>query len=269
MTRRGLGGWRRLAWTRPWLVLAAVAGMWQAWVTWRPSPFLPPPAAIAARVYQEWFSGPPGRLFLTPAATGNLLPSLGRVAAGLAISTVIGVPLGLAIGRSRVITALLAPVLAYARAVPVVTAAPVFLAVFGIGTPMEIAVITAGTIWPLLASTITGAAAAEPLYLETARVFRLRRRDRLLRVLVPAALPQILAGLRLSLSLALVLMVYAELTGASDGLGYQLAAATGSFDLTGAWAVLMLLAILGYLASTALDAAGRRLLRGQPGSRGA
>jgi ABC-type nitrate/sulfonate/bicarbonate transport system permease component len=265
--RRRLRGWRRLAWARQWLALAAVCGIWQLWAARRGSPFLPAPAVIAVRIRQQWFSGPAGHLWLSAAATGNILPSLGRVAAGLAISVAAGVPLGLAIGRSPLVTALLAPVLSFARAVPVVTAAPVFLAIFGIGAPMEIATISFGTVWPLLLNTIAGAATIDPLHLDTARAFRLRGRDRVLRVIIPAALPQIVTGLRLSLSLALILMVYAELTGASNGIGYELAQASGSFDLTGVWAVLVLLGILGYLANAALGAAEATLPGWHHGSR--
>ena len=67
-------------------MLAAGVALWQVWATWRHSVYFPPPSAIVAQMYHLWFSGPTSHLLLTPAATGNILPSLGRVAAGLAIA---------------------------------------------------------------------------------------------------------------------------------------------------------------------------------------
>jgi ABC-type nitrate/sulfonate/bicarbonate transport system permease component len=78
------------------------------------------------------------------------------------------VPLGVAIGRSRVVAGYLEPLLQFGRALPVVTLAPVFLALFKIGTQMEVATIAFGTIWPILLNTIDGAASVDPVQLETA-----------------------------------------------------------------------------------------------------
>ena len=118
-------------------------------------------------MYHLWFSGPAAHLFLTPDAIGNILPSLGRVLAGLAIATAIGLPLGIALGRSPAVTGYLNPLLQFARALPVVTMAPVFIVLFKIGTQMEIATIVFGTVWPILLNTIDGAASVDAVQLET------------------------------------------------------------------------------------------------------
>lgn len=243
------------------LTAAAAAALWQAWAVRRHSAFFPPPGTIAAEMRRQWFSGPASHLFLTADAIGNVLPSTGRMLAGLAVSAAVAVPLGLALGRSRTAAAFLTPLLEFARAVPVVTAAPAFIAILGIGAPAEVAVIAAGTLWPLLLNTAAGAAAVHPLHLETAAAFRLTRRQRLTAVIVPSALPHIMAGLRLSLSLGLVLMVFAELAGATSGIGYEMSAAAGTFNLLLYWACLALLGILGYLLNSIADIPERRLLR--------
>lgn len=246
-------GWLRWpGWIRQWLVLAAAVLLWQLWASSTDSPFFPPPFEILTRMYERWFSGPAAHLFLTADATGNLVPSIVRILLGLAISIVIAVPLGIALGRSPLITSFLDPLLQFARSIPVVTAAPVFIALFKLGTQMEVATIVAGTIWPLLLNTIDGAASVPALQLETATAFRLSAWDRLTRVVVPSALPKIFTGLRLSLSLSLILMVFAELVGSSSGLGYELNNASNSFDLPGFWAALVILGILGYLANAVL-----------------
>ena len=74
--------------------------LWEVWARQQDSSFFPPPSAIAARMYDQWFSGPASHLFLTHDAIGNVLPSLGRIAAGLAIAAVVGGVAGVAIGRS-------------------------------------------------------------------------------------------------------------------------------------------------------------------------
>jgi len=241
-------------------VLAAGAGGWQLWASAARSSFFPAPSAIVTRMYHLWFSGPAAHLFLTPDAAGNILPSLGRVLAGLAIAAAIGVPLGITLGRSPVVTSYLNPLLQFARALPVVTMAPVFIAAFKIGTEMEIATIVFGTVWPILLNTIDGAATVDPVQLETGRAFQLSAWQRLAWVIVPAALPKAFAGFRLSLSLSLILMVFAELVGSSSGIGYEMSNASNSFDMTFLWSTIVLLGVLGYLFNALLGGAERLVL---------
>jgi ABC-type nitrate/sulfonate/bicarbonate transport system permease component len=250
--------WTR--WASRWAVLVAGVAAWQLWTSAAHSSFFPTPSAIAARMYHLWFSGPAAHVFLTADATGNILPSLGRVFAGLAIAAAIGVPLGIALGRSPAVTDYLNPLLQFARALPVVTMAPVFIALFKLGTQMEIATIGFGTVWPILLNTIDGAASVDPVQLETARAFKMTRRERLMWVIVPAALPKAFAGFRLSLSLSLILMVFAELVGSSDGIGYEMNNASNSFDMTLLWSTIVLLGILGYLLNELLSGAERLVL---------
>ncbi len=264
--RDGHGGALRAALPR-WAVLLAAAAGWQVWARLQRSAFFPPPSAIAARMYRLWFSGPAARLFLTPDAIGNLLPSLGRVLAGLAIAAVAGAAVGLALGRSAAVRGYLDPLLQFARALPAVTLVPVFIAIFKIGTQMEVATIAFGTIWPILLNTADGARHLDPVQVETARAFRLPAWSRLTRLIIPATLPKFFAGLRLSMSLALVLMVFAELAGASNGLGYEMSNAESSFDMTWLWCTLVLIAILGNLLNVAELAAERRLLAWHRGAR--
>ena len=241
-------------------VLLAGAGGWQLWASAAGSSFFPPPSAIVTRMYRLWFSGPAAHLFLTPDATGNILPSLGRVLAGLAIAAAIGMPLGIALGRPPVATSYLNPLLQFARALPVVTMAPVFIVLFKIGNEMEIATIVFGTVWPILLNTIDGAATVDPVQLETGQAFQLSAWQRLAWVIVPAALPKAFAGFRLSLSLSLILMVFAELVGSSNGIGYEMSNASNSFDMTFLWSTIVLLGILGYLLNALLGGAERLVL---------
>jgi ABC-type nitrate/sulfonate/bicarbonate transport system permease component len=218
-------------------------------------------------MYHLWFSGPAAHLFLTPNATGNLLPSIWRTLAGLAIATVIGLPLGVALGRSRRASEYLEPLLQFGRALPVVTLAPVFLVLFKIGTEMEVATIAFGTVWPILLNTIDGASSVDPVQVETADALRLSRTERLTQLIIPSALPKIFTGFRLSLSLALILMVFSELVGSSNGIGYEMLNAQNSFDIVELWCTIVVLGILGYLLNAILARVQRQLLAWHRGAR--
>jgi ABC-type nitrate/sulfonate/bicarbonate transport system permease component len=233
--------------TARWAVLLAGALAWQAWADWRQSAFFPPPSAILAQMYHLWFSGPASHLWLTSAAIGNVLPSLGRIGAGLAIAIVVGASFGIAIGRSAILSGYLNPLLHFGRSLPAVALVTVFIVLFKLGNEMEIAFIAFGAVWPILVNTIDGAKTVDPLQAETAHVFRLSVGQRLTRLILPATLPKFFAGLRLSVSLSLILMVIAELTGSTDGIGYQMNSASQSFNLPVLWAGIVLLGILGYV----------------------
>jgi ABC-type nitrate/sulfonate/bicarbonate transport system permease component len=254
-------------WLGHWLILVAGAGSWQAWADWRQSAFFPPPSAIVARMHQLWFSGPARHLLLTPAATGNVLPSLGRTGAGLAIAVAVGLPLGITLGRSPMLAGYLDPVLQFGRALPAVALVTVFIVIFKLGTEMETAFIAFGAMWPILLNTEDGARSIDPQQVQTARAFRLPAGQRLIRLVIPATMPKFFTGLRISVSLALVLMVIAELTGSSNGIGYEMNAASSNFDLTGLWAGIALLGVLGYLLNAAVAGIEHVLLRWHRGVR--
>ena len=150
-------------------------------------------------MYHLWFSGPAAHLFLTRDAIGNILPSLGRVLAGLAIAAAGGrCRSGWPSAAPRPRPGYLDPLLQFARALPGGDMVPVFIAMFRIGTQMEVATIVFGTIWPILLNTADGARFVDPVQVETARAFRLPAGARLARLIIPAALPKFFAGLRLA-----------------------------------------------------------------------
>ena len=250
-----------------WLALAVVVVVWEVGTRAAHSPFFPPPSRITSRMYDLWFSGPATRLFLTSSATADVVPSLLRMATGLAISLVAGVGLGLALGRSERVFAYLDPAFQFARVIPPPTLVPVFIALFDLGTQMQIAAIIFSAIWPILLNTTDGARSVDPLQMETAQVFKLSAADRVRKIIFPATLPKIFAGLRLSLSL--ILMVFSELLpGTANGIGFELTDAQSRSDLPTVWAAIVLLGILGYVLNAILLAVERRVLAWHRGSRG-
>jgi ABC-type nitrate/sulfonate/bicarbonate transport system permease component len=133
---------------------------------------------------------------------------------------------------------------------------------------MQVATIACGIVWPVLINTADGARNVDRLHLDTARVFRLTAAQRLLRVVLPSAAPKILAGLRLSLSLALILMVFSEFVGSNSGIGYRLLIAQQNFETVDMWAAIAVLGVLGYLLNSAFLLVEARFLRWHRGATG-
>ena len=156
-----------------WLVLALGVAAWELGTRATTSPYFPTPTKIVARMYHLWFSGPISHVFLTSTAVQNILPSLGRMAVGLAASVVVGVTVGLALGRSQRAFEYLDPLLQFARVIPPPTLVPIFIVLFSVGTQMQLASIIFSAIWPILLNTADGARSVDPLQMDTARVFRL------------------------------------------------------------------------------------------------
>ena len=243
------------------LLGAAVAvGAWQLATEQSHSLYFLPPSVIVPSMYHLWFSGPASHLWLTKDATANVLPSLARMLAGWVIASAAGIALGVAIGRLPVLADFTEPLIHFARAVPPPALVPVFLFVFNIGTPMEVAAIIFGVVWPVLINSIDGARHVHPGHLETARAFRVPRVQRLARIILPAAAPKILAGVRLSLAIALVLMVVSEFVGSTNGIGYEMTAYSTLFNVKGMWDVIVLLGLLGLLLDGAFTLVEQRLL---------
>jgi ABC-type nitrate/sulfonate/bicarbonate transport system permease component len=249
------------------VVLAAAVAAWQLGTEAANSPFFLPPSQIVPDMYHQWFSGPVSHLWLTPDATANLLPSIGRMLAGWAIGAGAGIAIGVAIGRVPLLADLTEPVVHFARAVPPPALLPVFLFVFNIGTPMEVASIIFGVIWPVLLNSIDGARHVHPGHLETARAFRIPAASRLFRIILPSAAPKILAGLRLSLALALVLMIVSEFVGSTNGIGNEMLKDQSLFNVSGMWGIVVLLGLLGMILNAAFGLVERRILAWQPTAR--
>jgi ABC-type nitrate/sulfonate/bicarbonate transport system permease component len=245
------------------LVLAAAAIGWQWGTEAARSPYFLPPLTIVKGMYHQWFDGPASHLWLTADATANLLPSLGRMLGGWAVAVVAGIALGVAIGRLPLLADLAEPLVHFGRAVPPPALVPVFLFVFNIGTPMEVAAIIFGVIWPVLVNSIDGARHVDAGYIETARAFRLSPAQRMTRVILPGAAPKICAGLRVSLALALVMMVVSEFVGSTDGIGNEMLTAQSTFDIPLMWEVIGLLGLLGVVLSALYALAERRVLAWQ------
>jgi ABC-type nitrate/sulfonate/bicarbonate transport system permease component len=232
-----------------WGVLVGLVVVWQLVTMRLANLYAPTPTAIASSAWQN---------------VSTLLPSLpislGKLGLGWLIAVVGGVGLGLVLGMLPRAADVIEPVGAFIRAIPPVLLLPVLVIWTKLGTPFEVTTIALGCAWPLLVQTIEGVRSIEPVLIDTSHTYRTGRLRHTFTVIAPAAAPKILTGLRISLSLALILMVITELLGGTEGLGFQLGFADQQFDYPLMWACIVLLSIVGYLLNQLLLTADRRLV---------
>lgn len=191
----------------------------------------------------------------------DAVPSLAHLAAGLGIAAVIGITAGLLLGLVPFLADAFAPVLEFVRATPGVALVPAALLLFGIGTEMQVSLIAYGTVWPILLNTVDGVRSVDVVVRDVATSYRLGRRDRVLRVILPAASPQIVAGVRTALSIGITVIVFSEMAGSTSGIGFQILHAQRQFAITDMWAGMLFLGIVGYLVNVAFRGLERVLLR--------
>ncbi len=200
--------------------------------------FFPPLSKILDSLVEEWFG---------PRLLDDVVPSLYRLAAGFAVATVVSLALGVLIGTSRTVRGILEPVLEFFRAIPPPVLVPIFILFFGIGDTMKVVVIAFGCMWPTLLNTVEGVRAVDEVLSDTGRVYGISGAARLRSLVLPSASPQIFAGLRQGLSVAIILMVISELFTASNGLGFAVVQAQRSFAIAETWAGMLMLGLLGFL----------------------
>lgn len=199
----------------------------------------------------------------------DVLPSVWRLLAGYAAAAVVGVALGTVIGSYRRVRAVCEPVLEFLRAVPPPVLVPVIMLFAGIGDGMKITVIASGCVWPVLLNTVEGVRAVDPVMAETARSYGITGTARLRTVVLRAASPGIVAGLRQALSIGIILMVISEMFAADSGLGFTIVQFQRGFAIPGMWTGILLLGLLGFVLSLLFQLVERRVLGWYHGLRAA
>lgn len=191
----------------------------------------------------------------------DVLPSLVRLAVGLAGAIVLGIGLGLAIGSSRVLRRLTEPVLEFFRAIPPPVLVPVLMVLIGVNDTMKVAVIVFGCTWPILLNTIEGVRAVDEVLSDTAKVYGIHGPSRISMLTLPAASPAFITGIRQALSIGLILMVISEMFASSSGLGFTIIQFQRSFAVPEMWSGIALLGLIGVLMAAIFSLVERRVLR--------
>jgi ABC-type nitrate/sulfonate/bicarbonate transport system permease component len=209
---------------------------WWAYAESSQSFFFPTPQRIVVAFGDVWF----GQRFFD-----DVLPSIARLLAGLAVAVVLGVGLGVPIGSSARIRALVEPVLEFFRAIPPPVLVPLIMLLVGIDNKMKVLVVVSGCVWPILLNTVEGVRAVDAVLADTARSYRVRGFARLRHLVLPAASPQIMAGVRQALSIGIILMVISEMFASSSGLGFTIVQFQRGFAIPEMWSGIVLLGLLG------------------------
>jgi len=233
----------------PILLLA----LWALATSGAPNFFVPTPATLATTFGEVWFDA--DRLL------DDVLPSLGRLAAGVLAAIVLGVVLGLLVGMNRTLRALTEPVFEFFRALPPPVLVPVLMLLVGTNDAMKVAVIVSGCVWPVLLNTIEGVRSIDPVQNETSRSYGIHGLPRIRYQVLPSAAPTIMAGVRQCLSIGLILMVISEMFAASSGLGFTIVQFQRSFAIPEMWSGIVMLGLIGVALSFIFQSAERRVLR--------
>jgi ABC-type nitrate/sulfonate/bicarbonate transport system permease component len=236
----------------------ALLVLWGVWSNGSDTYYFPPLTDILSTFADTW---------LFERVGSDVVPSLERLGAGYAIACVAGIAVGLALGLSPTLRRAVDPVVQFLRAIPPPALLPFGILVLGVGASMKIFIIAFVCVWPVLLNAIDGVAGVEPVLRDTSRVYGIGRRDTLLRIMLPAAAPQIFAGMRTSLSLAIILMVISEMVASTNGIGYFVLQSQRSFAIEEMWSGILLLGILGYVLNAVFVLVERRVLRWHRGAR--
>lgn len=243
----------RRAWPVLWSLILPITIVvaYQWWSSHAHNPYFPTIPEMVESFAETWIG---------PGFVDNVVPSLFNLARGYVIGLALGVLGGVALGRTVWLRRAADPVIAFFLTLPTVALLPLFLIVFGIGTMLQISSIAIAVFFYVLVTTADAIRTIEPMLLDVSSSFRVRGWRRLVFVLVPSAVPQILSAARVTLSFAILVMVVSEMIGTSRGIGVVTLLAQQDFDYRQMWAGMLLLAILGVGLNAAFSAGERRLL---------
>jgi ABC-type nitrate/sulfonate/bicarbonate transport system permease component len=194
----------------------------------------------------------------------EMLETLRRMFIGFGLACAIGIPLGLLMGASRFFHALFEPLTELLRPIPSPAYIPIAILLLGIGDSMKLAVVCVAAVFPILLNTYQGVRDIDPVVVDTGRTLGLRRGAILREVALPAALPSVLTGMRISLGIAFIVVVVAEMIIGNDGMGHLILDSQRTFRIPAMYAGIFTLAVVGYLLNWLFLRVESVLLRGRP-----
>jgi ABC-type nitrate/sulfonate/bicarbonate transport system permease component len=244
--------WKDTRWTGI-AVLIVVALLWEAAGrgAWVHKLLLPPLTAVLGALYDIVVSGEVLR---------HLGISLWRAALGYGLAAAVGVALGIATGYWRRIHEASEITLELARAVPPPAIIPLAMVFLGIGDALKVFIIFFACLFPVMINTIDGVRGADPVLIATARTFGASRLRTVWSVILPAAAPTIMTGLRIATAIALILTVISEMIGATSGIGYFILGSQRTLNVNQMYAGILVLALTGYAINRAFLLADERVM---------
>jgi ABC-type nitrate/sulfonate/bicarbonate transport system permease component len=240
-----------------WLPVGGVA-LWWFWSDDSTSPFFPPLRRIVDAFRDNW---------LFARVDSDLVPSLTRFIEGFLIATAVGILAGLVLGLWPFAHRALAPTIDFVRSIPAPALISVMILLIGFGDGMKVSAIALASSFPILLNTIDGVRGVEPQQLDMARVYKVPYRHQITKIVLPAASPQIFAGMRVSLAVALLVMAFSEMFAGTNGLGFFIVFAQETYRIPDMWAGIVMLGIVGYAVNLCFLLFERRILRWHRGWR--
>ncbi|MET0384427.1 MAG: ABC transporter permease [Polyangiales bacterium] len=229
------------------------------WLTaakgWVAPQILPPPRRVGNTLLEQLSSGD---LF------GHMGISLGRVAAGFVLGSVIGAGLGVAMGLSRKAEDYLYPTFKAVSQVPVLGWLPLAMMLLGIGEALKVVIIAQACMIPVALNALKGIRSVPASYVEVARAFEYSRRQLLRKVIFPASVPTLFVGLRSGLTQAWLSLVTVELLASSEGLGFMIVWGRQLFQLDLVLSAIIIVGVVGLLLDKLLERVEAWLLRWRP-----
>ena len=235
-------------------VTEVLIGLWALVSTnrWISPVYLPTPAATFNSLEEGLKSGD---LLLLSSGT------IERMCYGWVLASLIGIAIGALIGVSATLRAWLQPMLELIRPLPASAIMPAAISLLGLSPAMVLSVIAFGALWPVLLATVHGFGAVEPRLDDVARVLGLSRLQFIFKIGLPNALIDAFGGMRLSLTISLILAVVGEMLASQEGLGTAILQAARTFRAADLFAGVALLGAIGFISNMLLNAFERRVLR--------
>lgn len=224
---------------------------WGTQTGWISALTLPKPSDVLATFGELWSSG---LLFK------HLIPSLSRLAVGATLGAIVGIGVGVLIGLFSYIRAGLVPIVAAIFPIPKIALLPLFVIWFGIDEASKYALIAFGTFTPTVVATYGAVDNVDRSLIRMGQSFGLSWVSIVRKIVLPGAMPGILSGLRISLAIAIILLVAAEMLGAEYGIGAYILEAGSLYDLERLFAGVVILSLLGVTMSTVIALIERRVL---------
>jgi NitT/TauT family transport system permease protein len=234
----------------PMLGMILVIFAWQiiVWTGAWPLYVVPAPLDVAGRVFSD------ATLY-----SGLRVTAL-EVIVGFGLAVCIGVPLAILVTMSRLLSSIFMPLILLTQSIPKVALAPVLVVALGYGFATQVTVAFLVCFFPMIVDTTTGLRSASPDLLDMARQLSASRWQILRKILFPGALPYILSGAKVAITLAVVGAVIGEFVGSNSGLGFQLLTATARFDGTKAFAAIVILSVMSLVLYGAVGVLERILV---------
>jgi NitT/TauT family transport system permease protein len=235
----------KYSWVYGVVTVGLILMFWQAAPSWGLlDPLLIPPAsAVLARFVVAW-----GDYTLYRDISATLL----RVGSGFIIAVGIGIPLGIAMGHWAQIHRMFTVVIDAVRPIPATAFVPVAVIIFGIGNSMHAFVVFIAAVIPILLASLDGVRSVDPVLIDSACTLGRGRMAIIRSVLLPAALPHIVTGLRIGMAQALIVAVSSEMVLSAEGLGHRVLYAQRLLDISGLYAGVLMLAVVGYVLNRVL-----------------